>query len=110
VNAVADYLALEPRRYPWLTRLAIDEAPDVSTGLALELEFRDDAAGRLMVRCEGVRELVFKQPWTTDMRLHGLHVTDVRDRQLGGIGYVIADVEEEFLSFKAASLSASADG
>jgi hypothetical protein len=103
---VADYSALEPRRFPWLSRLAMHEEPDAA-GLVLELEFRDERTGRLIVRCEGVRELEFKQPWTTDMRLHALHVTDFQTRQLEGIAYAVADIEEECLSFKSASFTAS---
>jgi hypothetical protein len=107
VDAAADYLALDSHRFPWLTRLGVREADDGSMGIDLELEFRDEGRGRLIVRCGGVRELEFKQPWTTDMRFHSLDITDVRDRQLEGIAYFVVDIEQDWLSFNAASLSTS---
>jgi hypothetical protein len=104
---VEDYLALEPRRFSWLERMEVRAA---GSGFDLELEFRDESSGRLVVVCEGVRDLVFKQPWTTDMRLHALEVTDVRSRQMEGVAYSVSDLEQESLSFTAATFSAQVRG
>jgi hypothetical protein len=84
------------------------EVREVGSRVDLELEFRDERSGRLVISCEDVRNLVFKQPWTTDMRLHSLDVTDVRSRQMEGIAYSVTDVEQEWLSFTAATFSAQA--
>jgi hypothetical protein len=68
--------------------------------------FRDEGTGRLIVACTGVRNLRFTQPWTSDMKLHWLSVTDVRDRQLEGIGFEVVDFERDWLSFTAATFTA----
>jgi hypothetical protein len=40
------------------------------------------------------------------MKLHWLSVTDVRDRQLEGIGFEVVDFERDWLSFTAATFTA----
>ena len=69
------------------------------------MAFRAEGAELLTVACAGVRGLTFTQPWTSDMKLHWLDVTDVRDRQMEGIGFEVVDLEREWLSFTTATFT-----
>jgi len=100
-TVVEHYLALSPRDFPHLRSLLLVEQ-DSGDGpeLVVELTFVGSGSESLVVRCAGVRDLVFRQPFTSDMRLNALDVDDVRHAQLETIGFEVRDIEQEHLSFK----------
>jgi len=106
-RAVDRYLELTPGDFPYLRRLAIVErVGKVGVDIDIEMEFYGDRERCLVVRCSGVRNLVFRQPFTTDMKLHSLHVDDVSSRQLEDIQFRVRDLEEECLSFSCRTFDA----
>jgi hypothetical protein len=107
-SAVDSYLALSPRELPYLRRLTLTEDDEAVNGpeYTLELVFSGGRSEELVVRCEGVRELTFRQPFTTDMRLHSLNVEDLSSSQLEEINFRVMDIEEEWLSFWCRTFSA----
>lgn len=106
-RAIDHYRALSPRDYPYLERLAIvEEAGALGPEIALEMRFYGADGKRLLVRCSGVRDLEFKQPWTTDMKLHSLKIADLASAQMEDIRLAVRDLEEEFLSFECRTFEA----
>lgn len=104
VNA---YLALDPIHFPYLRQLTVVEREaDLGVDIELELRFYGAAEGTLLVRCGGVRDLVFRQPFTTDMKLHSLNVHDVSGAQLEDVRFEVRDLEEEWLSFSCRTFEA----
>jgi hypothetical protein len=99
-SAVERYWALAPGDYPLLDRLTV-RGVEERGGEAVELElvFAGKGDGRLVVRCSGVRKLEFVQPWTSNMLVGSLRVTDISDRQWERIWFEVRDEEEECVSF-----------
>jgi hypothetical protein len=104
MNPVESYRSLDPRQYPWLASLALSESE--GGRLDVEMSFRDEGVGRIIVECAGVRAFRFTQPWTSDMKLQWLDVTDIRDRQMEGVGFEVVDFERLWLSFTSATFAA----
>ena len=101
------YLELLPGEYPYLESLAVCEIGGAGgPEIALVMTFYGAGGGRIVVRCAGVRDLVFNQPWTTDMKLHSLEVTDLGSAQIEGVRFAVRDLEEEVLEFKSRTLEA----
>ena len=99
-ESVDRYLALSPIQFPQLRRLTIYEfEEELGPSTSLEMIFYGEADHFLTVRCSGVRDLVFQQPWTSNMLLHALQVTDISARQLEGIRFEVRDVEGQCISF-----------
>src|SRR4051794_12225173 len=95
------YLAMSPREFPYLRRFTLREAErGGSPDIQLELVFRGLEPGSLVVTCAGVQGLVFRQPFTSDMKLHALDVRDASSAQLENIRFEVCDIEEEALSFQ----------
>jgi hypothetical protein len=109
MSAVVDrYWALAPREFPNLRRLTLSEGESVDGVAEVGLEMRFSGAGPegLVVRCSGVRDFTFRQPFTSDMKLHALDVRDSSDAGLEAIRFEVRDLEEECLSFKCRTFEA----
>jgi hypothetical protein len=112
MSAVVDrYLALSPRDFPNVEALSLFEI-DRDEGLEIDLEmtFRGASNERLVVRCAGVRDLAFRQPFTSDMKLHSLDVRDVSGAQMELISFEVCDLEREAISFKCRTFEADRRG
>lgn len=97
---VDEYEALPIGDFPLLRHLSVRAAEDEDgIEISLEMSFHGAGAGSLVVRCSGIRDLVFRQPWTSDLKLHRLMVDDVSESQWEGVAFKVRDLEEECLSF-----------
>ena len=106
-GAVERYRALSPAQFPLLRRLTISEfEEELGPSTSLEMIFYGEGDHFLVVRCSGVRDLVFQQPWTSNMMLHALEVTDISARQLEGIRFEVRDVEGQCISFTSRTFEA----
>ena len=106
IDTAKRYLALAPRDFPYLRRLTVVEQGLDESTIELELCFCGASERCLIVRCTGVRDLAFRQPFTTDMKLHSLEVQDLASAQLEGISFEVHDLEQESLSFKCRTVEA----
>ncbi len=104
------YLALTPTSFPYLRSLTVTHPEgDIEPGVGVTLLFYGAGSTHLRVWCSGARELIFRQPFTDEMKLHGLEVRDISPAQLENLNFEVRDVEDEWLAFKCHTFHAALD-